>query len=113
MNFFKKVLCISFFAINLNAYAVGGDDKFTPSKSIQEMTNSIASPTLNKNTDQDTKRDASAANSSYALKEATEGTYLDKFINLKLRDKYLVLGAVGMVLLLIFGVTRYLLTGKQ
>lgn len=113
MHLFKKLLFCSFIAITLNAYAAVGDDRFTPSRSKQEMTNSIASPSLDKNSDQDSKRNASAANSSNAIKEATAGTYLDKFINLKLRDKYLVLGTVGMVLLVVFGFTRFLLTGKQ
>ena len=44
---------------------------------------------------------------------AIKETEIGKFMGLKPRERNLVLGAIGMFCLVVFGFVRYFLTGKQ
>ena len=51
-------------------------------------------------------------NTQYVPTQTEKGS-IEKFEDMKWYEKKWVLGTIGMVLLLVFGIGRYLITGKQ
>ena len=62
---------------------------------------------------QDDKLTKPEISASQFIPSQTEKGVVEKFEELKWYEKKWVLGTIGMVLLLVFGIGRYLITGKQ
>ena len=102
MRFSKKILLSSFFVgIVLSNYSFSQSKEEPNQKSvvmIQNQDDKLIKPEL--------------PNTQYVPTQTEKGS-IEKFEDMKWYEKKWVLGTIGMVLLLVFGIGRYLITGKQ